>query len=164
MMKTFFLRLSRILPALWLGAGLAVSFVAIPVVFSPAVRAILPKEAVGQVAQTILGRFFWVQLGLCGVGLFSRWAAGGAWSRGERLAWVILSLGSVVAAGWLHPKLRALHQTRYDAGQSAAVRDAAAAEFGRWHGGSQAGNLVMLLTLGGLTFAGSTRRPSAPLA
>ncbi len=135
---------------LWLGAALAVSFVAIPVVFSPAVKSALPAQAVGLVAQGILGRFFWVQLGLAAVALFFRWETQERWTRGERLAWVVLVAGSILAVTWIHPKLRTLYLTKYDLGQPAAVREQATAEFGHWHGASQAGNLLMLLTLGGL--------------
>ena len=162
-MKNWCRTLARIVPALWLGAGLAVSFVAIPVVFSPPVRAAIPRDAVGQIAQTILGRFFVVQLIGCGLGLLARWGAGDRWGRWERNAWVILAVGSVVAAGWLYPKLQALHQVRYDLQNTAEVRDAAAREFGRWHGGSQAGNLLVLLTLGSLVVAGARPRSGMPV-
>lgn len=148
----------RLLPAAWLGAGLATSFVAIPVVFSPAVRAVLPKDAVGGIAQAILGRYFWVQVGVCAVAWLARWRAGGAWGRWERAAWAVLSVGSLVAALWMHPKLQGLYRVRHDPALDAAARERAAAQFGRWHGISQVGNLVMLGALAGL--AGSrARRP-----
>ena len=145
----------RILPAAWLGAGLATSFVAIPVVFSPAVRAALPKDSVGGIAQAILGRYFWVQVGVCAVALLARWQVGGAWRRRERAAWTLLAVGSLGAALWMHPKLQGLYHVRHDPAEPVAVRERAAAEFGRWHGVSQVGNLVLLLTLAGLAVSRS---------
>lgn len=158
-MKNTTTRATPILLALWLGSALAVSFVAIPVVFDPDTRAALPAEAVGRVAQSILGRFFWVQLVLCGLGLLARLGAGGRWARWERFAWGLLGLGSLLAAFWLHPKLRELHRVKYDPRAAAETRAAAAASFRGWHGGSQAGNLVLLLTLGALVVAGGPRTP-----
>ena len=156
-MKRILAGLARVIPATWLGAGLAVSFVAIPVVFSPAVKAMLPPESVGKVAQEILGHYFLVQLGLWVVGVAVRTAAGWPWRRYEALAWTLLGVGSVVAALWLHPKLRELHRIKYDPAQSGSVHEAAAAEFRTWHGISQGGNLLLLLTLGGLVAAGLGR-------
>lgn len=156
-MKRFCEAVARLIPPLWLGAGLAVSFVAIPVVFSPAIKAALPPEFVGQVAQSILGRFFWVQLALWVVGVVAWFGAGRVRSRGESAAWVFLGIGAVLAVTWMHPQLRELHRIKYDAVQPMAVRDAAAADFRRWHGISQVGNLALLLTLAGLVVVGGRR-------
>lgn len=147
----------RILLALWLGAGLAISFVAIPVVFDPATKAVVPNESVGFVAQGVLGRFFWVQLGLFGLAFIARLRAGAVWSRCERGAWIILGLGSLMAAFWLHPKLRELHHAKYDSAATAEVRATAAREFRGWHGGSQTGNLILLVTLGALVVGDAYR-------
>lgn len=156
-MKKLCERVARLIPPVWLGSGLAVSFVAIPVVFSPAIRAALPPESVGQVAQSILGRYFWVQLGLWIVGVLARLGAGGTRSRPQAVAWGILGVGAMIAVTWMHPKLRELHRIKYDAQQGTDVRAAAAADFRRWHGVSQVGNLALLLTLGGLVVTGGGR-------
>ena len=152
-MKSFCQATLRLLLPIWLGGALAVSFLAIPVVFSPAIKSVLPAESVGLVAQSILGRFFWVQLAfwaVCSCAWLATRPRPGYWTR---LGWAVLGIGSVLAATWLHPKLRLLHQVKYDATQSVGARETAAANFRRWHGISQVGNLAILLTLGGLTVA-----------
>ncbi|MSU32697.1 MAG: hypothetical protein EXS25_08590 [Pedosphaera sp.] len=46
---------------------------------------------------------------------------------------------------WIQPRLIALNQTRYTLSLSQEKRDAASRDFGRWHGISQIGNLVVLI-------------------
>ncbi len=139
--------LARLIPILWLGAGLAISLIAIPVVFSPPIKAALPAAEVGHVAQSILGRFFLVQLGLLSVGLIARWGTGVSWTHWERFTWSVLAAGSLAAAFWLHPTLRELHRIKYDSTRPATEQAVAAHEFGRWHGLSQVGNLGLLILL-----------------
>jgi len=159
-MGSFWQRLARLIPAVWLGAGLAISFVAIPVVFGPLIKPQLPPEKVGLIAQSILGQYFKCQLALLVLGLLVRWRAGGPWSRSEGTAWLVLALGSSAAAGWLHPTLRDLQRVKYDSDQPLTARNEAANGFRLWHAGSQVGNLLLLGALGHLAWrAGAT--PSA---
>ena len=141
---------ARLIPILWLGAGLAISFVAIPVVFSPAIKSALPAKEVGHVAQSILARFFLIQLGLLGAELAACWGAGWFWTKFDRLAWGTMAMGALIAACWFHPKLMELHRLKYDPAQPALIQETAARDFRHWHGLSQAGNLGMLGLLAAL--------------
>ena len=146
-MSRWCILLARLIPVLWLGAGLAISLIAIPVVFSPTIKSALPAPEVGHVAQSILGRFFGVQLGLLAIGLTARWCAGWNWTRLERLMWAILAVGALLAGFWMHPKLRELHRIKYDPAQPLPIQERASNEFRQWHGISQVGNLLMLFLL-----------------
>lgn len=140
-------RLSLLVLSLWLGAGIGVSFVAIPVVFG--FKASLPPGQSGQIAQAILLRLFEWQAGFAGLaGLLyalERWRQPG--EAGIRRGWILppIMAISLVALFWVHPRMAAMHRERYALETPENRRAELAGKFGAWHGAAQAGNLTVLI-------------------
>ncbi len=141
-------KLSLLVFSLWLGMGIGVSFVAIPHVFSPAVREFLPTGVPGQIAQGILLRLFRWQGVLAGLACLLHLLAG---LRGptvnplvRRLLPALLGL-SLAALFWLHPRMVALSVQKNRPELSESARQEAGTAFGRWHGMSMIGNMLILV-------------------
>lgn len=142
-------RLALLNFTLWLGTGFGIAFVAIPVVFSPAIKTQLPPGQAGTVAQAILLRFFMWQVGWAGIS--------GLLLGLERLknpatlprlrSWILppMILLSLVLLFWVHPTLSHMHQERYALETPEPRKRELAASFGRWHGVSQGLNLIILI-------------------
>lgn len=141
-------RLLLLVLALWLGMGLGISFVAIPHVFSPAVRDALPSGGPGRIAQGILLRTFWAQAGLAAAACLlhgaTRREAGMPGVRQRDLLLPALLATSLAALFWVHPTMRGHFERKHDPALAEAERTAAGREFAAWHGASQAGNLLVL--------------------
>jgi hypothetical protein len=140
--------LSLLVFSLWLGIGIGVSFVAVAHVFSPAVRDSLPPGGSGKIAQGILLKLFQWQVGLAavagGLELLARRrreAGGPRWP--GRLLPYLLAL-SLTALFWLHPTMSDWFRDKYREDLPEATRAEAARQFGKWHGISQTGNLLIL--------------------
>ncbi len=140
-----------LLLALWLGMGVGVSFVAIPHVFSPAVRDSLPPGGAGRIAQGILLRMFQCQVGLAGAACAMHFAgrANGSVpaSRFRNVALPALLAIAMAALFWVYPTMTSYFETKYRAGVAESARLEAGRRFGAWHGASQAGNLLILATV-----------------
>ena len=131
----------------WFGAGLFLTAVVGPNFFSPAVTELVGRQNAGLIAQSVLAKYFVLQL-VCtalALGLHWRCGSGGRWARGSRWGLVVV-LGVVCAGGfWLQPKLVELNRQRYATNTPAEERTVLARQFGMWHGVSQAGNLLVLI-------------------
>lgn len=133
--------------SVWFGAGLFLTAVVGPNFFSPAVTELVGRQNAGLIAQSVLAKYFVLQL-ICSalaLGLHWRCGGGGRWARGSRLGLVAVLMLVCVGGFWLQPKLVELNRQRYATGTSAEERAVLARHFGMWHGVSQAGNLLVLI-------------------
>ncbi len=135
--------------AVWLGATVFLTFGAGPAFFSPAMLEIMPRYHAGRAAQIVLSAFFEFQIvcsWLAALLVFVDWAVTGRLPRKWALALLGVLLGLVLLGGTVaQPRLRRLHAIMYAPNTSVAEKETAAGQFRRWHGVSQAGNLVVLL-------------------
>jgi hypothetical protein len=142
-------RLSLLVFSLWLGTGIGVAFVAIPVVFGAPIKNTLPPGEAGRVAQAILLRLFQWQVGFAGLAglLYGIETLRDPVTAGRLRAWLLppLCAMALVALAWVHPMLARIHAERYQLGTPEPRRRELAARFGVWHGVSQAGNLMILV-------------------
>ena len=159
-MIVIILRLVGVLnAAVWFGSALFFTFGVAPTFFTPAMKALLgggetADYYAGIIAQMVLERYF-VLNHCCGiialVHLVAEWMYLG--KAMNRLTLGILTgafcLG-LIGGVYLQPKLKALHQIKYDqsSARTPAQKIAAGRSFGRWHGVSQVINLVVLIGLG----------------
>ena len=159
-------RLLLLVLMLWLGMGVGVSFVAIPHVFSPAVRDSLPPGGAGRIAQGILLRMFQWQAGLAGAACVMHLAgrANGSVpaSRLRNVALPALLALGMAALFWVYPTMTGYFETKYRAGISETERVEAGHRFGAWHGASQAGNLLILATVLACSWQLSHSSPQVP--
>lgn len=135
--------------ALWLGASVFLTFGVGPAIFSRDVLELIPRYHAGRVAQLLLERFFWFQLG-CGAAaallLLADWAYASRAPRRWTLGLLAGLIGLVLLGGsWMQPRLKNLHAVMYAPDVGPDEKAAAASQFGRWHGVSQAANLVVLI-------------------
>ena len=140
------LRLLGIINAgLWFGAGLFLTAVVGPGFFSVAVIDLVGRQNAGLIAQIILAKYFILQTVCVAIALILLSARVQRW-RCRHLG-LLTFLAAILLLGgfWIQPRLIALNQTRYTLSLSQEKRDAASRDFGRWHGVSQIGNLVVLL-------------------
>jgi hypothetical protein len=152
--------------AVWLGATVFLTFGVGPALFSPAMLQVIPKYHAGRAAQIFFASFFEFQLacgGLAAVLLAVDWAATGRRPR----AWtgVLLAglLGLVLLGGLgLQPRLNGWHAVMYAPNTSVEQKTEAQAQFRRWHGISQVGNLLVLA--GVLVYFCQLSVPPAPRA
>lgn len=131
----------------WFGAGLFLTAVVGPNFFSPAVTELVGRQNAGLIAQSVLAKYFVLQLVCTALALGLQWrcGSGGRWAQGSRWGLVVV-LGVVCAGGfWLQPKLVKLNRQRYATSTPAEERTVLARQFGKWHGVSQAGNLLVLI-------------------
>lgn len=141
--------------AVWFGATVFFTCFAGPAFFSDAMKTLIPPPYNGAVAQLVLGRYFILHY-LCGFLALAH--LGVEWMYSGRVparvtVWLVGgALGLSLFGGlWLQPKLKLLHELKYaDQYRRAATplqREAAAKDFGTWHGVSQAMNLLILAAL-----------------
>ncbi len=149
MLRLMLRRLSLLVLSLWLGTGVGVAFIAIPVVFSPEIKTTLPPGMAGGVAQAILLRLFMWQVGFAGLsGLLFAWERfRDAEASGRLRAWLLppLILLSLVSLFFVHPYLARMHQERYAIETPEPRRRELATRFGALHGASQGVNLMILI-------------------
>lgn len=159
-MIVIILRLIGVLnAAVWFGSALFFTFGVAPTFFTPAMKTLLGGgEAAdyyaGIIAQMVLERYF-VLNHICGiialVHLVAEWMYLG--KAMNRVTLGILTgafcLG-LVGGLYLQPKLKTLHQIKYDQSnaRTPAQKISAGRSFSRWHGVSQVINLVVLIGLG----------------
>lgn len=133
--------------ALWLGAGVFLTFGVGPAIFSQGVGELVTRQQAGAVAQAILVRYFAAQLLWAGVAVI---ASCRAVSWGWRYPRIALPNGLglmalvLVANFWLQPRLHELNQRRYTPSLAAEERESVGRQFGKLHGLSQIGNLLVL--------------------
>ena len=137
-----------VIVAVWLGATVFLTFGAGPAFFSPAMLEVLPRYHAGRAAQIVLESFFEFQLvcsWLAAVIVLVDWATTGRLPRKWILGLLGLLLGLVLLGGTMvQPRLRKLHAIMYAPNPTLVQKEEASALFRRWHGVSQAGNLVVL--------------------
>lgn len=142
-------RPSLLIFSLWLGAGIGVSFVAVPVVFGAPIKDSLPPGEAGRVAQAILLRLFQWQVGFAGLAglLYGIERLQDPVATGRLRAWGLppLCALALLALAWIHPMLANMHTERYAVGTPEPRRRDLATKFAAWHGASQAGNLMILV-------------------
>jgi Domain of unknown function (DUF4149) len=127
----------------WFGSGLFLTAVVGPTFFSPAVTELVGRQNAGLIAQAILAKYFVLQLVCVAAAIGLLVARVRTW-RCRHLGWLAAIAAIVVTGGfWLQPKLIELNRTRY-ATTSPEQKEVVAKEFGKWHGISQAGNIVVL--------------------
>ncbi len=137
--------LSVVNAGLWFGAGLFLTAVVGPNFFSPTVTDLVGRQNAGLIAQSVLAKYFVLQLACAALAaglLFAR-------VRSFRCRHLIALLGllGIVAVGgsWIQPKLVGLNRQRYAASTTPEDKERLGKEFGKWHGVSQVGNLVVLV-------------------
>jgi hypothetical protein len=124
--------------------------VGLPVVFSAEVGRFIQRPLVGIVAENILARYTVIQYWCAGIALVHLMAA--AVFLGRRFSKLTLSIlliltGFALVSGlWLQPKMARLHYTKYW-GKVTADREEADRSFRRFHGCSQAANLLVITAL-----------------
>jgi len=133
--------------SVWFGAGLFLTAVVGPNFFSPAVTDLVGRQNAGLIAQSVLAKYFVLQL-ICAVlalGLHWRCRDAGRWAGRSR--WGLVAVLGLTCLGgfWLQPNLVELNRQRYDVSTTADERTVLAKRFGMWHGVSQVGNLVVLI-------------------
>ena len=141
--------------AVWLGAAVFFTFIAGPAFFDPALKDILPKPEDGIAARFLIGRFTAFQIACACVAVITLlvdWRMGGGqFPRAQALLLGGIILLITAAILWLTPQLDALHQVKYaehfGKTATAAESDTAAKAFGRLHGLSMIGNLLVLIGL-----------------
>lgn len=128
----------------WFGSGLFLTAVVGPSFFSPAVTELVGRQNAGLIAQAILAKYFVLQLVCVAAAIGLLVARVRTW-RCRHLGWLAAIAAIVVTGGfWLQPKLIELNRTRYAATTTPGQKEVVAKEFGKWHGISQAGNIVVL--------------------
>jgi MFS family permease len=139
------LRIASVVNAgLWFGAGAFLTAVVGPNFFSPAVTDLVGRQNAGLIAQSVLAKYFVLQLACAALAAALLFAQ--VRSLRCRHLVVLLGLLGVVALGgaWIQPKLVGLNRQRY-ASTSQEEKERLGKEFGKWHGVSQAGNLLVLV-------------------
>lgn len=140
--------------AIWLGAGLFLTLVVGPILFSHELAQSITRRQAGMIAQVILARYFTAQLVTATVAL-----AGGAFARTLGWRWPQLALPVtglllilVVVAGLVvQPKMHDWTERRYAAMPGSIEEQTAQKKFGQLHGLAQLGNLIVLM---GVAFHG----------
>jgi hypothetical protein len=141
--------LSTVNAGIWLGAGCFLTAAVGPAFFSPSVVELVGRQNAGLIAQTILAKYFDLQLVCAGVGL-GLLVVSSAGRKKAHVALLVSLLALVVSGGfWIQPKLTDLNRTRYALTTTPDELEVVTKEFRRWHGVSQVGNL--LIVIGSLT-------------
>ena len=106
----------------------------------------------GMIAQIIIARYFKFSIACAVIAIIHLLAEQFYFGRAPQKRWLSLLIGllvlSLLGNYWLQPKLKHLHTNKYAVNAPAQVRGAATEAFQRWHGISQAINLLMLVGLG----------------
>ena len=131
--------------ALWLGGSVFLTFVVGPHFFSPAVVDLVGRKDAGMIAQTLLAKYFVLQLVFGSLAVLLLALRERTW-RCRHLLGMMVVLGLILFGGfWLQPKLVGLNRDRYATTTPPEEAERLRKEFGRWHGVSQAGNLLVLV-------------------
>ena len=138
--------------AVWLGASLFFTFGVAQGVFSQEMRDLLQHEYYpGAVAQILFKRFFLLQYGCATIAIvLYLWESLYRGRKFERFTFgVLIGLLAVALVGglWLQPKLKTLHQTKYNTRATETERAEAKKLFGPLHGASQGVNLLVMFGL-----------------
>jgi hypothetical protein len=148
-MAKFLRFLTVINGAVWLGSAVFVT-IGLPVVFSHEVAQFVERPQVGIVAENILARYTVVQYWCGGIALALLLADKVFLGRRIVPGLLAMVLGliafSLVSGLWLQPAMRHLHSVKYW-GTVDVTRKEADKSFGRFHGASQAANLLVITTL-----------------
>jgi len=133
--------------SVWFGAGLFLTAVVGPNFFSPAVTDLVGRQNAGLIAQSVLAKYFVLQLICAVLALGLHWRCRDAGRRARRTRWGLVAVLGLTCLGgfWLQPNLVELNRQRYDVSTTADERTVLAKRFGMWHGVSQVGNLVVLI-------------------
>ena len=134
--------------SVWFGAGLFLTVVVGPNFFSPAVTDLVGRQNAGLIAQSVLAKYFVLQVVCSGVALALQLRSGtGGSALARRSRWGLAVVLVLVCVGgfWLQPKLVELNRQRYATTTSTEERSVLARQFGMWHGVSQMGNLLVLI-------------------
>lgn len=138
--------------AVWFGATVFLTFLVGPAFFSEPMLKLFGEAAgrfyAGAAAQIVLERYNYLQLG-CSLVALVHLIAESVYLGRPVIRWSLSLLGALlvlaaVGVYGLQPKLRTLHWQKYDPRVSIEARQAAERSFGKWHGVSQAFNLVAL--------------------
>jgi hypothetical protein len=140
--------------AIWLGAAIAFTFVAIPAVFSHEMKQLFQPDVesiYGRIAMVLFGRFFVLQY-VCGLIAAVHALAGAVYlSRPLRSLTNYALLGlmgvALISGFWLQPKIRHLHGEKYDPRTTAVQKEDVIRSHKVYHGLSQVLNLVALAGL-----------------
>ncbi len=141
--------------AVWFGATVFFTFFAGPAFFTDEMKRLFPPPYNGAIAELVLGRYFILHY-VCG--LLALAHLGAEWMYSGKVpprmtVWLVGGvLGLSLLGGlWLQPKLKNLQRVKYSdhyrLPATAQQREAAAREFGMWHGVSQSMNILMFLSL-----------------
>lgn len=140
--------------ATWLGAGLFLTLVVGPTLFSHELAQSITRRQAGMIAQVILARYFTAQLVTATVALagaaFAR-TLGWRWPRMAMPVTGLLLILVVVAAWVVQPEMHAWTERRYAAMPGSIEEQTAQKKFGQLHGLAQLGNLIVLM---GVAFHG----------
>ena len=142
--------------AVWLGAAIFFILGAGLAVFSPEMRELLGPSNFpyysGAIAQILVARYFRFQVVCAAVAvvhLLAEWLYLGKVPRKLQVALLVgLCAAAVVGAGWLQPRLKALHATKYGIQSPPELRAVADRSFRTWHGVAQVVNLMVVGGLG----------------
>jgi hypothetical protein len=145
-----FLRFVGILnAAIWCGSAIFLA-IALPAIFSPALKQLLTAPGVGFAAEAIVARFFVVQYWCGAIGLAhlaAEWLYAARPARPLLLGLLVGLLAVALFGGlWVQPKMQYLHKIHYF-GQTAEQRDRAGQTFAVWHGASESVNLLVIAGL-----------------
>jgi Domain of unknown function (DUF4149) len=145
-----FHRAARIATLVWLGAGLMLSFLVGPAIFSEGVTAAIGRRAAGAVAQAVLHRYFLTQIGFAAFVCVAAFVADASTFKRPRVARIMtgtLLAMALIASLWFEPMVKGLADLKYSETATPAAREHATHAFGLWHGISQAANLLTILLL-----------------
>jgi hypothetical protein len=141
--------------AVWFGAAVFASFVAIPVFFTPALKNNIGEVWTGVIAQMVFERFFVLQY-ICSiialVHMFAEWLYLGK-PLNRLTTSVLVGLFVIAFAGglWLTPRLKHLHEVKYGYGRGVATtqaqRDEAGKNFRTLHGMARTVDILALCGL-----------------
>ena len=141
--------------AVWFGSTVFFTFFAGPAFFTDEMKKLVPPPYNGAIAELVLGRYF-ILLYICGFLALAQ--LGADWMYSGKIptrvtVWLVGGvLGLSLLGGlWLQPKLHQLQHVKYAdhyrLTATAQQREAAAKDFGMWHGVSQTMNGLVFLSL-----------------
>jgi len=152
-----FLRFVGILNAgVWLGAAVFFTFGAGLAPFSEEMKNLLGAKSYpyfsGAIAQIFIARYYNFQIVCAAVAvahLLAEWLYLGKRPRKLQSGLLIgLCAAALLGGGWLQPKLKALHATKYGIHTRPELRETAGRSFRTWHGVSQVVNVLLVAGLG----------------
>ena len=143
--------------AVWFGTAVFYTFCAAPALSSEEVQAVLGAKNFpyygGVISQLLLARYFQLNLACAVIALLHLLAERLYLGRASKKTWTVVIVTlfwiSLLGSVWLGPKLRELHQTRYQVSTPPAQREMAARSFRLWHGVFQGLNFFILVGVAG---------------